>query len=86
MEKVSRKYLEFEQQVYYSPIKDINPDMILKLEPASRPQSNRREEIYIINGQYQPHGDRSFEKLILQLVQTIPRYGSSEVDQRTHSG
>lgn len=28
----------------------------------------------MINGQFQPQGDKSFEKLILQIVQTIPRY------------
>jgi hypothetical protein len=34
METISKKYLEFEQQVYYSPIQDINPQMIIKLQGA----------------------------------------------------
>jgi hypothetical protein len=50
--------------------------MIKKLDGNYQLKDNhrkRREDIYIINGQYQPIGEKSFERLILQLVQTIPR-------------
>jgi hypothetical protein len=50
--------------------------MIKKLDGRIDLKNNhnkKREDIYIINGQYQPTGEKSFEKLILQLVQTIPR-------------
>ena len=74
MEGVSKKFFEFEQQVFYSPVRDINPKMILKIEGKSEQRTIfKREDFYLINGQYQPAGERSFEKLILQMVQSIPR-------------
>lgn len=74
MEGISKKFFEFEQQVFYSPVKDINPKMIIKIEGKFEQRAIfKREDFYLINGQYQPTGDRSFEKLILQIVQSIPR-------------
>jgi hypothetical protein len=31
MEKISKQYAQLEQQVFYSPIKNINPNMIIKI-------------------------------------------------------
>jgi hypothetical protein len=73
MQGISKKYFELEQQVYYSPIKDINPHMIVHIENKDG-KVFKREDFYVVNGQHQPSGDRTFEKLILQIVQTIPRY------------
>lgn len=74
MESISKKYFELEQQVYYSPIKDFNPNMIIKVETKEGKAIFKKEDFFIFNGQYQPVGDRSFERLILQIVQTVPRY------------
>lgn len=68
--------MEFEQQIYYSPITNIHPSMIVHLDAVyefTGNQIRRREDLYVINGQYQPNGWRSFEKLVLQIVQAIPR-------------
>lgn len=32
MDNVSKNYAQFEQQIYYSPLKNINPNMIIKIE------------------------------------------------------
>ena len=63
--------------------------MIVKLESGGELKNNhhsRIEDIYIVNGQYQPTGEKSFERLILQLVQTIPRYQSLNLDPNRPTG
>lgn len=78
METVSKKFRQFEQQAYYCTLTGINPAMIAKFN--GRPEGRKpifqpaHEDVYLINGLYQPTGDKSFEKLILQVVKTIPRY------------
>jgi hypothetical protein len=50
--------------------------MIIHIEGANEFTGNqirRREDLYIFNGQYQPTGEQSFERLVLQVVQSIPR-------------
>ena len=75
MNAVDLKFKEIEQQIYYSPVKTI-PSLILHLdavEESNGKETKRREDLYIINGQYQPSGWQRFEKLVLQIVQAIPR-------------
>jgi hypothetical protein len=63
--------------------------MIVKLEGAEDLKHNhhsKRQDIFIINGQYQPMGEKGFERLILQLVQTIPRYIPSDAGRNQPTG
>jgi hypothetical protein len=50
--------------------------MIVRLDAANEftgTQIRRRDDLFVINGQYQPSGEQSYERFLLQLVQSIPR-------------
>ena len=74
MQGVSKRYSQFEQQVLYSPVTNLNPQMIVRVEREGGGRIfGPAGDLYIINGQFQPAGNDSFERLVLQIVQSIPR-------------
>jgi hypothetical protein len=61
MQAVARRFNELEQHIYYSP-QNVHPAMIVRIDAANEftgTQIRHREDLYVINAQYQPTGDHS---------------------------